>query len=230
MEPPDIVATPTGEVVIQPVEHASLVLSHPGEVIYVDPVGGADRYAGLPRPAAFLITHEHHDHFDVTTLEGLADGRPIPMVTSRGVHEKLPDALRRNARAVGYGEEAPLGAALVRAVEAYNTSPERLSKHPPGLGNGYVVTLGRLRIYIAGDTEPTADMLALTGIDVAFLPMNLPYTMTGAQAAEAVKTFRPRVVYPFHYGRAGAEPATFSALMEGIAGVEVRLRNWYPAG
>jgi L-ascorbate metabolism protein UlaG (beta-lactamase superfamily) len=123
-------------------------------------------------------------------------------------------------------ERGELEGVPVEALPSHNTSPERLQYHPEGIGNGYVLTLGGRRIYIAGDTEPTPAMLALQDIDIAFLPMNLPYTMIAAQAAEAVKVFRPRIVYPFHY-IGGHEPDEFARLLEGFPSTDVRLRDWY---
>ncbi|HQZ13114.1 MAG TPA: MBL fold metallo-hydrolase [Devosia sp.] len=227
MQQSDTVSTKGGPLEIQPVDHASLVLRHGAQVIYVDPVGGAARYQSLARPSAILITHEHSDHFDVATLEQLVAGKAVPMLVSAGVREKLPAALKAQSRAVGYGDRGDLNGVPVRVVEAYNTTPDRLRYHPKGLGNGYVLTFSGTRVYIAGDTEPNPDMLGLKDIDIAFLPMNLPYTMVAGQAAEAVKTFRPKIVYPFHYTR-GPEPETFAGLMEGVEGIEVRLRDWYP--
>jgi L-ascorbate metabolism protein UlaG (beta-lactamase superfamily) len=227
MEKPDTLPTSAGPLTIQPVDHASLVLSQGDAVLYVDPVGGAARYAGLAPPTAILITHEHGDHFDTETLTGIAGTRAVPLLVSQGVFDKLDAGLKPNARPIGYGETTTLAGLPVRVVEAYNTTEDRLSKHPPGLGNGYVVGFGDMQVYIAGDTEPTPGMLALSGIGVAFLPMNLPYTMTGAQAADAVKRFKPRIVYPFHYGQ-GPEPEKFAGLMDGFPGVEVRQRDWYP--
>ena len=227
MEKPDQIPTSAGTLTIQPVDHASLVLSNGKEVIYVDPVGGAARYKTLSAPTAILITHEHGDHFDTATLEELVGNRGLPLVVSQGVYGKLSDTLKKNAKAVNYGETASLNGIPVKVVEAYNTTADRQRYHPKGLGNGYVLTFGDKQVYVAGDTEPNPDMLGLKGIDVAFLPMNLPYTMVGAQAAEAVKVFRPKIVYPFHYTQ-GPEPQAFAKLMEGFGGVEVRLRDWYP--
>lgn len=109
------------------------------------------------------------------------------------------------------------------AVPAYNTTPDRLKYHPKGVGNGYVISFGDKKIYIAGDTEDIPEMRALTGIEVAFLPMNLPYTMTEEQAASAVEAFRPRIVYPYHYK--GSDPKKFAALVGDAA--QVRLLDWY---
>jgi L-ascorbate metabolism protein UlaG (beta-lactamase superfamily) len=227
MERPDAIATSAGPLTVQPVDHASLVLSWGSEVIYVDPVGGAMRYASLAKPTAILITHEHGDHFDTATLEELVGTSPVPLLVSQGVYEKLGPGLKAQSKAIGYGERGSLKGVPVRVVEAYNTTADRLRYHPKGLGNGYVLSFADIDVYIAGDTEPNPDMLGLTGIGIAFLPMNLPYTMVAEQAAEAARTFKPRIVYPFHYTK-GPEPKKFAGLMQDVDGVEVRLRNWYP--
>jgi len=111
-------------------------------------------------------------------------------------------------------------------VPAYNTTPDRQKYHPQGVGNGYLIKFADKIVYVAGDTEPTPEMLALQNVDLAFLPMNLPYTMTVEQAAEALNTFKPKVVYPYHYGETDLAP------LDDLVGdaTEVRLRNWYPNG
>jgi L-ascorbate metabolism protein UlaG (beta-lactamase superfamily) len=227
VEKPDTIETAAGPLVVQPVDHASLVLSCGGETIYVDPVGGAARYHGLPAATGILVTHEHGDHFDTATLEELVGTREVPLIVSRGVYGKLYGHLKDQAQALTYGESTTLRGLPLRVVEAFNTSEDRQRFHPKGLGNGYVLTFGDIAVYVAGDTEPTPGMLALRDIGVAFLPMNLPYTMVAEQAAEAVRTFRPRIVYPFHYTK-GPEPERFAGLVEDLPDVEVRLRNWYP--
>lgn len=220
----DTISTSAGDVVIHPVNHASLVLEWDGKAIYVDPVGGAALYEDLPRPAAILITHGHGDHFDVPTLEAIAGDAPL--ITNGDVFDKLPDALKGNAKAMANGEAGDVLGLPIKAIAAHNTTADRMQYHPIGVGNGYVLSFGDKQIYIAGDTEPTDEMLALKDIDVAFLPMNLPYTMTPEQAAEAIKTFKPAIVYPYHYGDSDL------SVLEGAVGdgVEVRLRNWYPNG
>jgi len=220
----DTIPTSAGDLVIHPVDHASLVLEWDGKVIYVDPVGGAALYADLPAPSAILITHGHGDHFDLPTLEAIAAG--LPLLTSQEVFDQLPEAMQANATALANGEEASLLDIPLRAIAAHNTSADRMQYHPEGVGNGYVLSFGDVQVYIAGDTEPTEEMLALTDIDVAFLPMNLPFTMTPEQALEAINTFRPAIVYPYHYGE-----SDLSVLETGVdEGIEVRLRNWYPNG
>jgi L-ascorbate metabolism protein UlaG (beta-lactamase superfamily) len=219
----DSLATADGDVIIHPVAHASLVLGWKNHVIYVDPVGAA-LFAGLPPPTAILITHGHGDHFDLPTLEAVGGGAPI--LTSQEVFDKLPEALKANAKAIANGEEGMVDGLQVTAIAAHNTTPDRMNYHPVGVGNGYLIGFADKIVYIAGDTEPTPEMLALKNIAVAFLPMNLPYTMTAEQAAEAVNTFKPAIVYPYHDRGTDLEP--FKAAAD--PAVEVRLRDWYPSG
>ncbi len=220
----DTIATSGGNVTIHPIEHASLVLEYGEEAIYVDPVGGAALYEALPAPTAILITHGHGDHFDLPTLEAIAGS--VPILTSQEVFDKLPEALKANATAIANGGTSELNGLPVTATTAHNTTEDRMQYHPVGVGNGYLITFGDKVIYVAGDTEPTPEMLELTGIEAAFLPMNLPYTMTPDQAVEAINTFKPRIVYPYHYG--DSDLAVLDTAVE--EGVEVRLLNWYPNG
>lgn len=220
----DAVPTSAGDVMIHPVGHASLVLGFKDQVIYVDPVGGADRYKGLPMPTAILLTHAHPDHLDGPTLEALGAGK-TGITGAKIVLDHLPEDLKAGVKVLANGETGTFAGVPIAAVAAYNLTPDRLKYHPKGEGNGYVLTFGDKRIYIAGDTEDTPEMRALTGIDVAFLPMNLPYTMTEEQAASAVKAFRPRIVYPYHYK--GSDPKMFAALVGDAA--TVRLVDWYAA-
>lgn len=215
-----------GEVVIHPVEHASFVMTLPGMVIYNDPVGGAEKYRGLPPPGLILVTHEHSDHFDVPTLEGLV-GENTRLLTNPSVHEKLPEGLRARATAIANGETTTANAVAIDAIPAYNTTPHRLQYHPQGRDNGYVLTIGGKRIYIAGDTEGIPEMRALEAIDVAFVPMNLPYTMSVEEAAPAVAAFAPAVVYPYHYGESDVDVFT-RLLAEAGAPTRVARADWYP--
>lgn len=220
----DTLTTSDGNVTIHPVSHASLLLGWKDQVIYVDPVGGEALYKGLPAPTAILITHGHGDHFDVPTLQAIAGSAQI--ITTKEVFDKLPEALKANAKALANGDKGTLVDIPVEAIPAQNTTADRMQYHPPGVGNGYLLTFGDKTVYVAGDTEPTPEMLALKNIAVAFLPMNLPYTMTPEQAAEAVNTFKPAVVYPYHYK--GSDPEVFKAAVG--PDTEVRLREWYPPG
>jgi len=221
----DTLATTAGDLVINPVNHSSMVLTLGDKTWYVDPVGGAELYADYAAPTAILITHEHGDHFDVPTLEAIA-GDTAPLLVSQAVYDGLPATLQARASVIGNGEATEVDGVAIDSVAAYNTTPDRSQFHPQGRGNGYILNIGDSRVYIAGDTEGTPEMLALTDIDAAFLPMNLPYTMTGAEAAEAVKAFRPAIVYPYHYGE-GEEHLAFAEAVAGEEGIEVRQLAWY---
>lgn len=225
----DSYPTGNGEVVIHPVEHASFVMTTPGLTIYNDPVGGAAKYEGLPPPALILIGHEHADHLDVPTLQALV-GDDTRLLTSAAVHAKLPPALRDKATAIAPGEGTTVNDLRIEAIPAYNTTPDRLAYHPRARGdNGYILGIGDRRVYIAGDSEDTPEMRALKDIDVAFLPMNLPYTMTVEQAAEAVAAFQPTLVYPYHYK--GSDIDAFEArVADSGAATKVVRGAWYPAG
>jgi L-ascorbate metabolism protein UlaG (beta-lactamase superfamily) len=220
----DSLETAAGAITIQPVRHASLVLGFGTFTVYSDPVGGAGLYDGLPRPDLVLLTHEHSDHFDVATLKGIATPA-TRIIGARTAIDQLPDDLAARAEIIAHGQRREIEGLAITAIPAHNLTPDRLKYHPKGNGNGYVLGFGGRRIYIAGDTEDTEEMRSLAGIDVAFLPMNLPYTMTGQQAADAARAFRPRVVYPFHYIN-GEENQVFANELAG-EDIEVRLRDWY---
>lgn len=221
----DTYPTSEGQIVVHPVSHASLVLGTPAGVIYADPVGGPDPYEGLPAPDLILITHEHGDHYDAKTLQAIA-GTRARLVTNPAVLGMLPDALRARASALGNGESTTFGPMTIDAIPAYNLTPDRLKFHPKGRDNGYVLTVGGQRVYIAGDTEDIPEMRALEDIDIAFVPMNLPYTMDVTQAASAVAAFQPAVVYPYHYGESDVD--AFARQVAAEAGETKVVRgNWY---
>lgn len=217
-----------GDLVIHPVEHASMVLETPaGLAIYIDPVGGAALYEGLPAPGLILITHEHGDHLDVPTLEAIA-GDSAALLTSASVHAKLPAELRGRATAISPGEQTTANDIPIEAIPAYNISEDRLQYHPKERGdNGYVLTIGDLRVYVAGDTEDIPEMRELSEIDIAFVPMNLPYTMTVQQAAAGVAAFQPTLVYPYHHRDSDLDVFEAAVADSGAATKVVRA-NWYP--
>ena len=218
----DTLATSAGDVTIQPVNHACLLLSFKDQVLYFDPVGGAPLYQSLPRPTAILITHAHGDHLDPATLQGIA-GTHTRIYGPKVVLEKLPADLASKASLIGNGDSATVAGSPVSAIPAYNITEDRLKYHPKGVGNGYVLSLGDKKVYVAGDTEDIPEMRALTGIDVAFLPMITPYTMSVEQAADATKAFKPKAVYPYHYR--SSDTKKFAELVGSAS--EVRLRDWY---
>ena len=223
----DSFASANGSVTVHPIAHASFVMETPAGIIYVDPVGDAALYADMPAPDFILITHEHGDHYNAETLAALTtDGTTL--ISNPAVYAMLPADLMARTTAMANGETAQAGDIGVEAIPAHNTTPDRMNFHPVGRDNGYVVTVDGLRIYISGDTEDIPEMRALENIDVAFVCMNLPFTMDVDAAASAVAEFAPTYVYPYHYrGRDGGtqDPAVFADLLEGQ--VNVKLGGWY---
>jgi L-ascorbate metabolism protein UlaG (beta-lactamase superfamily) len=217
----DVFDSPHGAVTIHPVSHASFVMETPAGVVYADPVGDPALYVDLPKPDLILITHEHGDHYNAETLAALVQDGTV-LVTNPAVHQMLPETLKARASMLANGESRTEIGIGIEAVPAYNTTEDRKKFHPQGRDNGYVLNLGDDRVYIAGDTEDTPEMRALRNIWIAFVPMNLPYTMDTGQAASAVNEFQPRHVYPYHYK--GLDPADFAAKVEGP---EVRMGPWY---
>ena len=221
----DAVETLRGDLIIHPLDHATFVMGWNGKAIYVDPVGGAERFAGLPTPDLILVTDIHGDHLDAETLSAIATPQ-TRIVAPAAVTEQLPASLMGQTNALANGGTRVFDDIRVEGVPMYNLTEERLQFHDNGRGNGYVVTMGGTRVYIAGDTEDVPEMRDLKNIDVAFVPMNLPYTMTEDQAASGVNAFNPDVVYPYHYGDSDVEK--FKTLVEaGDGNTEVRLRDWY---
>jgi len=212
---------------LTPFEHASLMLTLGGQRILVDPVGGADRYASAGVPAAVLVTHEHGDHFDPETLAAIVT-EGVALVVNPAVAEKLPEGLRARATVMANGDRGEVAGIPIEAVPAYNITPERTQYHPQGRDNGYVLTSpDHGRIYIAGDTEATPEFRAQKDIALAFVPMNLPYTMEVDQAVEGVAEMAPRMVIPYHHG--GNDPAAFAEKLKATgAATEVAIVDWYP--
>ncbi len=219
----DHLPTELGEVVIHPVNHASLVFQWQDHLIYNDPVGGATPYNGLPRADLVLVSHSHGDHFHAGTLTAVLDAEGW-IIAPAAVYSSLSPTLRARTIALANGQSTNLLGLTVEAVPAYNAN------HPRGAGNGYVVTLGGRRLYFSGDTGDIAEMRALTDIDAAFVCMNVPFTMTVAQAVSAVREFKPRVVYPYHFRNSDGTRANTNLFKTQVGtdlGIEVRLRNWY---
>ena len=213
------------DISIHPVAHASFVMQTPNAVIYVDPVGGAEKYASLPKAQLIMLTHEHGDHFDIETLQALL-GEETTLITNPSVFEKLPAEMQELATAIGNGDNTSYGELSVDAIPAYNLNADRLKYHPKGRDNGYVLTIGGERVYIAGDTEAVPEMRELEDIKLAFVPMNLPYTMGIEQAAEGVLDFAPSVVYPYHHK--GSDINAFEKLVNaGSADIQVVKAAWY---
>jgi L-ascorbate metabolism protein UlaG (beta-lactamase superfamily) len=218
----DRIPTARGDLVIRPINHASFVMAWDGKTIYVDPVGGGDRFAGLPGPDLVLVTDIHGDHLDADTLQAIV-GEEARILAPLAAAERLAGDLGGKVKVLANGAQESLLGLSVEAVPMYNLTAERLKYHEKGRGNGYLVTLGGVRVYISGDTEDIPEMRALEDIDVAFVCFNLPYTMTEEQAASAVREFAPGIVYPYHFR--GSDVDEFTRLVGGAS--EVRVRDWY---
>jgi L-ascorbate metabolism protein UlaG (beta-lactamase superfamily) len=227
---PDVLPTSMGNLTIQPLNHASLVLSINDLTIYVDPTMAAN-YTGIKPPNIILVTDIHGDHFDTTKLYSLFNSRTI-FIAPQAVDAKVTKG-SGDMHVLSNGETTTKAGITIEAIPMYNLPANPNDpRHPKGRGNGYVLTIGGKRIYISGDTQGIPEMRALTGIDVAFVCMNLPYTMDINEAADAVLAFKPHIVYPYHYrGQGGlSDVAAFKAKVEaGDKNIEVRLRNWYPS-
>ena len=219
------------QVKITPIEHASVVLNWRDTVIYVDPVGGAAMYASQPKPGVILVTDIHSDHMNAETLKALSAGG-VPIIAPQAVKDSLPAELQSQVTVLANGEAHSIGGWKFEAIPMYNTTADRLKFHAKGRGNGYVIENNGVRVYLSGDTEDIPEMRALQNIDIAFVCMNLPYTMTPEQAASAVAEFKPRQVYPYHYrGTEGmSDVAKFKQLVNETAPeVQVMQLDWYPA-
>lgn len=227
---PDILKTSMGDVTIQPVMHASLVLKVNGKNIYVDPSGPHSLFAGLGTPDIVIITDIHGDHFDIKALDSLKTANTI-LVVPQVVADKLPEADKANVVILKNGDNTTKLGVDIKAIPMYNLPESPTAMHTKGRGNGYVLTIGGKNIYISGDTQGIPEMRSLKGIDVAFVCMNLPYTMDVKEAADAVLAFKPKIVYPYHYrGQGGfSDVNQFKSLVNtGDNKIDVRLKNWYP--
>lgn len=219
-----------GDITIHPVEHASLALTVPGKLIIADPVGHADAFNQMGEPDIVLITDIHGDHLSPETLDVL-DLKKATLVVPQAVADKLGDHYRSRLVVMHNGETKTVKGVAITAIPMYNLPESPDAFHTKGRGNGYVLQLAGKRVYISGDTEDIPEMRQLKNSDIAFVCMNLPYTMDINQAADAVLAFKPKVVYPYHYrGKGGkSDVAAFKKMVEAKDdGIDVRLREWYP--
>jgi L-ascorbate metabolism protein UlaG (beta-lactamase superfamily) len=223
----DVFTGASGDYTVHPIEHASFVMETPVGVIYADPVGDPSLYADMPPADIILVTHEHGDHFNAETLTALT-AENTQIITNPAVYDMLPDALKTRASALANGDSAALAGMEVAAIPAYNLTEDRKNFHPQGRDNGYVLSFDGFRVYISGDTEDIPEMRALENVDLAFVCMNLPFTMDINAAASAVSEFKPAYVYPYHYrGREGGtqDPEAFAALVGDASSVQ--FGGWY---
>lgn len=212
--------TGSGELEITFIGHGSLMLDFNQDILHVDPYGSQADYALLPKADIILLTHEHSDHMDPSAIQKVSK-KETRIVLTPACHAMLSAGL-----VMENGNRNQVGAFTFEAVPAYNLvhrRPDGELFHKKGVGNGYIVTAGSLRIYIAGDTEDIPEMAEVKDVDIAFLPMNLPYTMTPGMVAHAARMLKPRVLYPYHYG--STDPSELTRLLADEKGLEVRIRN-----
>jgi L-ascorbate metabolism protein UlaG (beta-lactamase superfamily) len=215
----DIIEAGTGDLEITFIGHGTLMFKFGGKIIHVDPWSRFTDYSTMPKADIILITHEHRDHLDPEAVQKIRTDSTIVVVT-----EKCAERVE-NAVVMKNGDMQILDGIKIEAVPAYNVvhmRSEGVPFHPKGEGNGYVLTLGDKRVYVAGDTENVPEMSGLEEIDIAFLPMNLPYTMTPEMTAAAAKAFKPKILYPYHFG--DTDTSALVELLKDEKGIEVRIR------
>ena len=215
----DVVRTSGGDLKITFLGHGTVMFDYGGTIIHVDPYGKVADYAALPKADVILITHEHGDHLDPSALSKIRTDATKLVATETVAKQVSGAVVMRN------GESREVAGLRIEAVPAYNIVNKRDNGqpfHPKGVGNGYIISFGDTRVYIAADTENTPEMKSLEDIAVAFLPMNLPYTMTPEMVADAARAFRPTILYPYHFS--GTDPQRLVELLKGEKGIEVRVR------
>jgi L-ascorbate metabolism protein UlaG (beta-lactamase superfamily) len=216
----DSIPTSGGVLRISFVGHASLFFTFDGKVVHIDPVSGEGDYRSFPKADLILITHEHFDHLDAEAVR-LIHKPGTQVVVSQACAGKIKDAV-----VMKNGDQKTIQGFDVEAVPAYNILHKRSEGapfHPKGQGNGYVIKFGDKRVYVAGDTEPIPEMKSMGAVDIAFLPMNLPYTMSPEMTAEAARIINPKILYPYHYGE--TDTSKLIELLKSSPGIEVRIRR-----
>ena len=215
----DILKTSQGDLSITFIGHGSLMFTFNGKVIHVDPFSKLAEYSKLPKADMLLITHEHRDHLDLKAVEAVRTDKTVLILTETCAARLKGGIIMEN------GDTKTVGGLKIEAVPAYNLvhmRSEGVPFHPKGIGNGYVITFGDKRVYVAGDTENIPEMKKLERIDCAFLPMNLPYTMNPEMVADAAMAFKPKILYPYHYG--DTDTSKIEQLMKDTQDVEIRIR------
>jgi len=216
----EVVKTAKGDLEITFIGHGTLMFTFGCKIVHVDRFSRLADYSKLPQADLIFLTHEHGDHLDMKALESLRTEKTKIILTENCAQQVKGGIIMQN------GDVRTVDGLRVEAVPAYNLvhmRSEGVTFHPKGNGNGYVITLGDIRIYVAGDTENIPEMKQLKDIDVAFLPMNLPYTMTPEMVADAARAFKPKVLYPYHYGK--TDPSKLVELMKDTPQVEIRIRK-----
>jgi L-ascorbate metabolism protein UlaG (beta-lactamase superfamily) len=216
----DVIPTSAGDLKITFLGHETLMLTFDEKIFHVDPFSKVADYARLPKADVILITHEHRDHLDPEAMSSVRTTKTEVVLTETCAKQVKGGTVMRN------GDVHTVQGVRVEAVPAYNLVHKRETGqpfHPQGVGNGYILTFGDKRVYVAGDTENIPEMSELQDIDCAFLPMNLPYTMTPDMVADAAKAFQPKILYPYHFS--DTDTSKLVDLMQDQKGIEVRIRN-----
>jgi L-ascorbate metabolism protein UlaG (beta-lactamase superfamily) len=216
----DVIPTSAGDLAITFLGHGSLMLAFGDKIIHVDPFGRVADYAELPQADIILVTHAHHDHLDPKALDAVRSDDTAVVMSKACAGQVAGGIVMQN------GDTRTVKGIAIEAVPAYNVVHKRGNGqpfHPKWEGNGYILPFGDKRVYVAGDTENIPEMEALPDIDVAFLPMNVPYTMTPEMVADAARTIRPRILYPYHYGE--TDTSRLVELLKDEPEIEVRIRD-----
>ena len=215
----DVIKTSAGDLELAFIGHGSLMMTFGGKVIHVDPYSRVADYTKLPKADLIFLTHDHPDHLNQVALQSVRIADTVVVLPPVCADRVEGGMVMKN------GETRTVLGIKVEAIPAYNLVHKRDNGqpfHPQGVGNGYVLTFGDKRIYVAGDTENIPEMKALQDINCAFLPMNLPYTMTPEMVADAAKAFKPKILYPYHYG--DTDPMRLAELLKDTPEIEVRIR------
>jgi L-ascorbate metabolism protein UlaG (beta-lactamase superfamily) len=220
----DTVETNKGPLIITFIGHASLIFEFDQKVIYVDPWSRMADFSRMPQADLILITHHHGDHLDPEAIDQI-QGKGAPVLLTQTGLDNLEGI--SHYRVMKNGDRMQILGLSIEAIPAYNIINKRETGdpyHPKGEGNGYIISFGDLRVLVAGDTENTPEIKELSDIDIAFLPMNLPYTMTPEMVADAARGFRPDILYPYHYGNTNTDQLV--QLLKSEPDIEVRIRDF----
>jgi L-ascorbate metabolism protein UlaG (beta-lactamase superfamily) len=224
---PDTYETEKGKLLIHPVNHGTVAFTFDGKTIFVDPYGGAEKFSDFNSPDLILITDIHGDHLNSETISGL-DTKNTIFVVPKTVADRMGEEMQDQIVIIGNKETTTQLGIEITGVAMYNLPDDQSSRHKKGRGNGYVINFGGTTVYLSGDTEDIPEMRNLENIDIAFVCMNLPYTMDIYQAASAVIEFSPTVMYPYHHR--GQDIQRFKEIMSvGNPEVNVVLKDWYPS-
>ena len=220
----DTVETNKGPLIITFIGHASLIFEFDQKVIYVDPWSRMANFSRMPQADLILITHHHGDPLDPEAIDQI-QGKGAPVLLTQTGLDNLEGI--SHYRVMKNGDRMHILGLSIEAIPAYNIINKRETGdpyHPKGEGNGYIISFGDVRVLVAGDTENTPEIKGLSDIDIAFLPMNLPYTMTPEMVADAARAFRPGILYPYHYGNTNTDQLV--QLLKSEPDIEVRIRDF----